>query len=143
MRNMVSKTMKKGALIIAALFALLSCDKPFALDLPLAVDSREYKITSKAGQARIFFYTNRSWTLSVEPADCSWATVNKTSGNGKDDVEEILFTHEQNSDIDREAFIVITAGDLQERIKIFQPGLAKEWWDGSTSVDDLIIKPQY
>ena len=143
MRNMVSKIMKKGALIVAALFAFLSCDKPFELDLPLAVDSREYNITSKAGQARIFFYTNRAWTLSVEPADCAWATVNKTSGNGKDDVEEIVFTHEQNTDVDREAFLVITAGDLQERIKIFQPGLAKEWWDGSTSVDDLIIKPQY
>ena len=140
---MVSKIMKKSALLIAALFALLSCDKPFELDLPLAVDSREYHITSKEGQARIFFYTNRAWTLSVEPADCAWATVNKTSGNGKDDVEEIVFTHEQNTDIDREAFLVITAGDLQERIKIFQPGLAKEWWDGSTSVDDLVVKPQY
>lgn len=143
MRNMVSKIMKKTAPIIAALFALLSCDKPFALDLPLAVDSREYNISSKAGQARIFFYTNRAWTLSVEPVDCSWGTVNKTSGNGKDDVEEIVFTHEQNTDTDREAVLVITAGDLQERIKIFQPGLAKEWWDGSTSVDDLVIKPQY
>ena len=143
MRNMVSKIMKKSALLIAALFALLSCDKPFELDLPLAVDSREYHITSKAGQARIFFYTTRPWILSVEPADCAWATVNKTSGNGKDDVEEIVFTHEQNTDIDREAFLVITAGDLQERIKIFQPGLAKEWWDGSTSVDDLVVKPQY
>lgn len=140
---MVSKIMKKTAPIIAALFALLSCDKPFALDLPLAVDSREYNISSKAGQARIFFYTNRAWTLSVEPVDCSWGTVNKTSGNGKDDVEEIVFTHEQNTDTDREAVLVITAGDLQERIKIFQPGLAKEWWDGSTSVDDLVIKPQY
>ena len=143
MRNMVSKIMKKAAPIIAALFALLSCDKPFALDLPLAVDSREYNVSSKAGQARIFFYTNRAWTLSFEPADCSWGTVNKTSGNGKDDVEEIVFTHEQNTDTDREAVLVITAGDLQERIKIFQPGLAKEWWDGSTSVDDLVIKPQY
>lgn len=143
MRNMVSNIMKKGALIAVALVALLSCDKPFELDLPLAVDSREYNITSKAGQARIFFYTNRSWTLSVEPADCSWATVNKKSGNGKADVEEIIFSHEQNTDIDREAYLVITAGDLQERIKIFQPGLSKEWWDGSTSVDDLIIKPQY
>ena len=143
MRNMVSKIMKKTAPIIAALFALLSCDKPFALDLPLAVDSREYNISSKAGQARIFFYTNRAWTLSVEPVDCSWGTVNKTSGNGKDDVEEIVFTHEQNTDTDREAVLVITAGDLQERIKIFQPGLAKEWWDGSTSVDDLVIKPRY
>ena len=140
---MVSKIMKKAAPIIAALFALLSCDKPFALDLPLAVDSREYNISSKAGQTRIFFYTNRAWTLSVEPADCSWGTVNKTSGNGEDDVEEIVFTHEQNTDTDREAVLVITAGDLQERIKIFQPGLAKEWWDGSTSVDDLVIKPQY
>ena len=142
MRNMDSNMIKKGALVIAALFALLSCSKPFELELPLAVDSREYNITSKAGQARIFFYTNRSWTLSIEPADCSWATVNKTSGDGKADVEEIIVTHQKNIDEDREAFLVISAGNLQEKIKIFQPGVTKEWWDGSTSVDDLVIVPR-
>ena len=133
--------MKRGAAVVLAVFALLSCDRPFSLDLDLAVDSHDYTIGSKAGQARIFFYTNRSWSLSLEPAGCSWGSVNKTSGNGKDDVEEILFTYEQNTDVDRDATIVIKAGSKQERIRIFQPGVAKEWWDGSTTIDDLEIKP--
>ena len=141
MRNMVSKTLKSGALIIAALFVLVSCDKPFKLDLPLAVDSHEYNLSSKAGQARIFFYTNRSWTLTIEPADCSWASVSRTSGSGQEDVEEILFTYDKNSDPDRHVILHITAGDLQESIKMFQTGIAREWWDGSTTVDDLVIKP--
>ena len=32
-------------------------------------------------------------------------------------------------------------GELQEQIKLFQTGVAKEWWDGSFSVDDLVVKP--
>ena len=133
--------MKRGAAFVFAVFAFISCDRPFSLDLDLAVDSHDYTIGSKAGQARIFFYTNRSWSLSLEPAGCSWGSVNKTSGNGKADVEEILFTYEQNTDVDRDATIVIKAGSKQERIRIFQPGVAKEWWDGSTTIDDLEIKP--
>ena len=134
---------KRGVAAVLAVFAFLACERPFSLDLDLAVDSHDYTIGSKAGQARIFFYTNKSWTLSVEPAGCSWGSVDKTSGNGKADVEEILFTYEQNADVDRDATIVIKAGSKQERIRIFQPGVAKEWWDGSVSVDDLVVKPQY
>ena len=143
MKKMVSKIMKTGALIIAALSVLLSCDKPFELDLPLAVDSHEFKLSSKAGQARVFFYTNRAWTLTVEPADCSWATVNRTSGNGQEDVEEILFKYELNEDADRKAVLHITAGELKDSIVMSQTGIVREWWDGQISVDDLVIKPQY
>ena len=143
MRNMVSNIMKQGALIIAAMFALLSCNKPFELNLPLAVDSHEYHLSSKAGVARIFFYTNRSWTLTVDPEDCTWASVNRTSGNGQEDVEEILFTYDKNQDPDRQVILHITAGDLQESITMFQTGTSRGLWDGSVSVDDLVIKPQY
>ena len=139
---MVSKIMKKGALVIAALSVLLSCDKPFVLDLPLAVDSHEYHLSSKAGQARIFFYTNKAWTLTVEPADCAWATVNRTSGNGQEDVEEILFKYDLNEDADRKAILHITAGELKESITMSQTGIAREWWDGDISVEDLVVKPQ-
>ena len=140
---MVSRVIKTGVALAVAVLSLLSCDRPFVLDLDLAVDSHEYNISSKAGQARFFFYTNRSWTLSMDPAACSWASVDKTSGDGKAGVEEILFTYRQNMDIDREATLVIKAGGKQESVKFFQPGLAKEWWDGSVSVDDLVVKPQY
>ena len=140
---MVSNIIRQGVLVIAATFAFLSCNKPFELDLPLAVDSHEYHLSSKAGKARIFFYTNRSWTLTLEPADCAWASVNRTSGNGQDDVEEILFTYDQNQDPDREVMIHITAGDLKESITMFQTGTSRGWWDGSVSVDDLVVKPQY
>lgn len=141
MSNMVSKIMKIGLLLFAAISILTACDKKFELDLPLAVDSHEYNLTSKAGETRIFFYTTKSWKISLEPADCSWATVNRTSGKGKEDVEEIIFTYTENLDPDRQVTIVINAGDLQEKITMFQRGTAREWWDGSTSIDDLIVKP--
>ena len=141
---MVSEIVRKGLPFMVALLALLACDKPFSLDLPLAVDSHEYTLTSKAGEARIFFYTTRPWTLTLEPADCSWGSVNRTSGSGEEDVEEILFAYEKNADPDRQVTLVITAGDLQEKITISQTGVAREWWDGSVSIDDLNpVTPQY
>lgn len=134
----------KALLFVAALFALSACDSPFSLDLPLAVDSHEYTLTSKAGEARIFFYTTKAWSISMNPQDCPWASVNRRSGNGKDDVEEIVFSYEKNSDPDRQVTLVIKAGDLQEEIIMFQKGVAREWWDGSTSIDDLNpIQPDY
>ena len=141
MSNMVSKMIRKGLPFIAALLAFISCEKPFKLELPLAVDSREYHLSKKEGVARIFFYTTKSWTITLEPADCEWASLNRTSGSGEDDVEEILFSYDENVDPDREVTIVINAGELQEQIKMFQTGVAKEWWDGSLSVDDLVVKP--
>lgn len=138
---MVSKILNKGLLLIAALLVFSACEKPFKLDLPLAVDSHEYKLSAKAGQARIFFYTTQQWSLSFEPADCAWATVNATSGDGLADVEEIVFTYDQNEDADRQVTLVITAGDLQEKVTMFQTGTVRDWWDGSVGVDDLVVKP--
>ena len=140
---MVSKILNKGLLLIAALLVFSACDKPFKLNLPLAVDSHEYQLSAKAGQARIFFYTNRAWNLTTDPGDCAWATISRTSGTGEEDVEEIVVTYEQNQDPDRQLTLIITAGDLQETITLYQTGVAREWWDGSNTVDDLIVKPQY
>lgn len=142
MKNMVSNTMKKGMLLCAVIFTLAACSKPFVLDLPLAVDSHEYTLDSDAGEARIFFYTNRAWTLSIEPADCSWATINRAAGDGKEDVEEIIFKYDENAMADRQVAIVIDAGDLQEKINMFQTGSVRDWFDGSVSVDDLVVKPE-
>ena len=143
MRNMVTKVLNKGLLLIAALLVFSACVKPFELNLPLAVDSHEYTLSSKAGEARIFFYTTNQWTITFEPEDCTWATLNRTSGNGSEPVEEILFTYDENADPDRQVVLLIKAGGLEERITMFQTGIVKEWWDGSTSIDDLIVKPQY
>lgn len=141
MSNMVSRIFKNALLSIASLLVFSTCEKPFELNLPLAVDSHEYDLSSSAGQARIFFYTTSEWTITFEPEDCSWATLNRTSGNGQEPVEEILFTYGENVDPDREVILVINAGGLQEKIKMFQKGTVREWWDGSTGVEDLIVKP--
>lgn len=143
MRNMVSKSMNKILPFIVALPVLFACDKPFTLDLPLAVDSHEYTLATEAGEARLFFYTTHAWKISLEPSDCSWASINRTSGSGGEDVEEIIFIYQENTDSDRQVTLVISAGDLQEKIAMSQTGLVREWWDGSLSVDDLVVKPQY
>ena len=143
MRCMVSKSIKIVLPFIMAVLVLFACDKPFTLELPLAVDSHEYTLGTEAGEARLFFYTTHAWKISLEPSDCSWASVNRTSGSGEEDVEEIIFTYQENSDSDRQVTIVIDAGELQEKITMSQKGVVREWWDGSVSVEDLFLKPQY
>lgn len=142
MNNMVSKITKHIYILFVLMLAVTACNKPFTLDLPLAVDSHEYTLSSNAGQARIFFYTNRAWSLSLEP-ECPWGSISRTSGDGHEDVEELLFTYEQNEEIDRHVTLVITAGDLQEKIVMSQTGLARDLLEGSQTIDDLIVKPQY
>ena len=75
--------------------------------------------------------------------DCSWASVNRISGDGQAPVEEILFTYEENQEADRKVTIVINAGELQEMITMSQTGAVRDWLDGSSGIDDLIVKPQY
>ena len=141
MKNMVSKIIMKVLPFCALLLALGACSKPFSLDLPLAVDSRKYELTPDAGEARIFFYTTKSWKVTIEPEDCDWAKLNRTSGDGKDDVEELILKYDENNQPDRQVTLVISAGNLQEKITMSQKGIYREWWDGSVTVDDLEIKP--
>ena len=141
MRNMVSKMIKKVFPFVVALLAAVACSKPYELDLPLAVDSHQYNLSKKAGTARIFFYTTHAWNISLEPADCDWATLSRTSGDGKEPVEELLFNYDINANQDRQVTIVINAGGLHQKILMFQAGEAKGWWDDSFSVGDLEIVP--
>ena len=141
MKNMVSKIIMKVLPFCALLLALGACSKPFSLDLPLAVDSHSYNLAIASGEARIFFYTTKPWEVTLEPADCAWATLNRTSGDGTEDVEELILKYEENNQPDRQVTLVISAGDLQEKITMFQKGIYREWWNGSTTVDDLEIKP--
>ena len=76
---MVSKILNKGLLLMAALLVFSACEKPFKLDLPLAVDSHEYKLSAKAGQARIFFYTTMPWSITTDPGECPWAVINEAT----------------------------------------------------------------
>lgn len=140
MNSMVSKIIMKGLPFFALLLALGACSKPFSLDLPLAVDSHSYDLNTTSGEARIFFYTTKSWKVTIEPEDCDWAKLNRTSGDGKEDVEELILKYDENNQPDRQVTLVISAGNLQEKITMSQKGIYREWWDGSVTVDDLEIK---
>lgn len=159
MRNMVSKISRLALPLVASLLCLFGCDKPYSIEYPLAVDSNAYNITAKAGKTRVFFYTDRAWTVSLEyePATRQWASLDKYSGNGEADVEALMLTYEKNPYQERKVTIVINAGDLQEEITFTQAGEGgidpalppfkeedvKEWTDGSSSVEDLnVVKPQ-
>ena len=153
---MVSKIIRFAMPAIAVLLMVAGCNKPYTLDLPLAVDSRDYSINAKAGKTRVFFYTDRAWniTLSYEPATREWASINRTSGDGKEQIEEIMFTYQANPYQERKVTLIIQAGNLQERITFtqkgeggidpdmppFNPEDVLEWTEGSTA-DDLEVKP--
>lgn len=157
MSNMVSKIIRFVMPLVTVLLMAAGCNKPYTLDLPLAVDSHDYSINAKAGKTRVFFYTDRAWTitLSYDPAVREWASINRTSGDGQEQVEEIMFTYDANPYQERKVTLIIQAGDLQETITFtqkgeggidpsmppFNPDDVLEWTEGSSTADDLIVKP--
>ena len=49
-----------GLFLAAA--AVLSCDKPFEMDLPLAVNSHKLTLSSTSGSTHILIYADGDWT---------------------------------------------------------------------------------
>lgn len=76
--------MKKTIALIAALFALVSCYKPYVSKVDLAVNDTRYNITwaqVKEAPLDFFFpvYSTGSWTVRIV-AGGDWLTLDRTSG---------------------------------------------------------------
>ena len=76
--------MKKTIALIAALFALVSCYKPFVSKVDLGVNDTRYNITwaqVKDSPLDFYFpvYSTGSWTVRIV-AGGDWLTLDRTSG---------------------------------------------------------------
>ena len=112
--------MRKNLIIsLMVLLATLSCSKPYSLELPLAVDSRNLIVKSEEGLTHILVYSTEDWTASI-PADAEWLTLSGTSGNG-----EFVASYGFNDGLSRKTTIHLSSASRSIDIAFMQSGEVK------------------
>lgn len=106
------------SILLPVALALSSCDKPFELKLPLAVDSHKLKLSQNEGSTHILVYAEGEWTAALE-CTSGWASIDRTSGDGN---SEIVFSCAENLGIARLAKIILNAGEHRDTIRLVQTG---------------------
>ena len=108
------------ALLAAALLALgaAACDKPYEMNLPLAVNQHTISLKQEAGSTHILVWSDGDWKARFDkPID--WGSLNKESGFGNSD---IVFTYATNYGLSRTIGLVLEKGELRDTIHINQDG---------------------
>ncbi len=119
MKNTMKHIFKTLAALFVGALAVLSCDdKPFEMDLPLAVNSHKLSLKKDAGSTHILVYANGPWTAEFDRT-VDWASLNKLSGEGNHD---IVLTFSANYGISRTVGIILTKAELKDTIMVVQDG---------------------
>ena len=108
------------ALLAAALLSLgaVACDKPYEMNLPLAVNQHLITLQKEAGSTHILVWSDGGWSARFDkPID--WGSLNKATGEGNSD---IVFTYSTNYGISRTVGLVLERGELRDTIQINQDG---------------------
>lgn len=131
-QNTLKHTFLSVLAAAAAAVAVFSCDKPYELDLPLAVTNHNLTLKKAAGSTHILIYADGPWTAGfTQQAD--WASLNKLSGEGNND---IVLTYSANYGVSRMIGIVLTKGELRDTIKVTQLG---EITEGAVSFEKAAV----
>ena len=99
--------------------AVLSCDKPFEMDLPLAVNSHKLTLSSASGSTHILIYAVGDWTACFGK-EIGWGSLNKLGGTGNSDIE---FSYAANYGVTRSVDLVLANGELRDTIVLVQNGI--------------------
>lgn len=131
-QNTLKRTFLSVLAAAAAAVAVFSCDKPYELDLPLAVTNHNLTLQKTAGSTHILIYADGPWTAGfTHQAD--WASLNKLSGEGNHD---IVLSYSANYGVSRMIGIVLTKGELRDTIKVTQKGNITE---GSLTFENAAV----
>lgn len=100
--------MKRALIIIAALFLMAACTKPYVKHYPSIAVDRTYLLATKDAQAvLVMVYYDGVWSVSL-PEEATWATLDRNSGSGVDGFHVNL---EENLLEERTLDISLTGGD--------------------------------
>lgn len=123
MINKIKHIIHAGAVITGTMLALASCgDKPYELDLPLAVTSHKLDLSQSAGSTHIMVYSTGGWTAEFSPK-VPWASLNKVSGEGNSD---LVFTYSANYGVSRVLNLILNTESVRDTIRIVQAGKITE-----------------
>ncbi|MBQ7749681.1 MAG: BACON domain-containing protein [Bacteroidales bacterium] len=131
-QNFMKHTFRTILAAAVAAVAVFSCDKPFELDLPLAVNNHKLTLQKEAGSTHILVYANGPWTAEFS-RNIEWASLNKLSGEGNND---LVLSYSANYGISRNVGIILSAGALKDTISITQIGEVAE---GSVSFGSAAV----
>ena len=112
------KTRDIITLICALSLALLSCDAPFELKLPLAVDSHKLRLSQAEGSTHILVYADGEWTASLDGSP-QWASIDRSSGEGN---SEVVFAYGENLGIARQALLLLSTDSRRDTVRLIQDG---------------------
>ena len=106
-------------LMLSALLAVASCQKPFETSIALGVNNERIQLPSfEQGHCFITVYSNSSWNIRVE-AEGEWATLGQQSGTG---IGYVRLDYTENlSASPREATVVVEGSGKRCEILVIQP----------------------
>lgn len=107
---------------LSATLAVAGCNKPFELDLPLAVNSREIDLEELTGSTHILVYADGSWNVKfAEPVE--WASLDRLTGDGN---SEIVLSYAANYGLPRRLAIALSRNEYADTIVVNQAGALSE-----------------
>ena len=106
----------KLALVAFLALPVGSCQKPYEMDLPLAVSRANFTVKKEAGQVFFIVYSQGKWTAEFE-TPITWAQLSRTSG---DNHTQVNVTYDENADLSRGVNIIVRSGDLTEKVYLSQ-----------------------
>ena len=105
-------------LAIVAILALPvgSCQKPYEMDLPLAVSRANFTLKKEAGQIFFIVYSQENWTADFE-RPVTWARLSRTSGGN---YQQVNVSYDENTDLSRGVYIIVRSGNLTKKVYVSQ-----------------------
>ena len=120
----MSRISKKTILIslLAAALSFAGCNRPFEMDLPLAVNSREIDLDELTGSTHILVYGDGTWNVKfTEPVE--WASLDRLEGSGN---SEIVLSYAANYGLPRRLAIALSRNEYADTIVVNQAGALDE-----------------
>lgn len=105
-------------------FCAVACNRPYSLDLDLAVSRNDIKVSASAGKDYFVVYSTGSWTIDMEPESAGWVRLSDVSGR-KEKVVYVMF--DENPSVSRAVTFTVTSGDRTCTVYLAQEGAAGEY----------------
>lgn len=107
-----------AAAAVCLMMLAAGCQKPYELNLPLAVTSNTLNLAKEAGSTHILVYSTGKWTAAFTE-EVKWGSISKTSGEGNND---LIFSYSTNYGVSRKVGLVFTSGGLRDTVMLVQAG---------------------
>lgn len=99
-------------------FISIACQKEYEIFDELAITSHTLNIAQTPGETHIVVYSTGAWSVAFDKS-VNWASLNKLSGEG---LADFVLSWSANYGTSRSVNIIITRGNLTERIAVIQEG---------------------